>query len=102
MFDLQSIMAMLPLEKLANQIKPELPKYMEQLVLLLAMENGAGPDERTGTMLFRAQRADGTATTMATTYRLNERDEPAEVVGTLDVVATVNRLDLSALIRQAR
>lgn len=99
MFDL---LKMLPLETMAKQFKPEVPKYLQALTDLLAAEAGAQPGERVGVLLFSAPPRDGKPVTMCTAYRLDERDQPQEAIGTIDVGAAIDRLDIGALIAAAR
>lgn len=102
MLGLNNLLGMLPLESLAKQLLPEVPKYLQMITELLATEAGAQPGERTGTLFFQAKRTDGSTTTMATVYHLGDQDQPGEPIGTIDVVATINKLDLAALIAASK
>lgn len=86
------ILKMMPADKLAGMIKPHVPNLLAQAHAAIAKEAGATEGERVGVLLFLAGSG-----TMATVYRLNELDEPGEVIGTVAVAELIDRLDIAAL-----
>lgn len=79
-------------------LKPELPGILTTAAL--AIIQAAGGDPATdGAYLWRQVKANGKETIMATVYRRNELDEPGDIIGTIDVLASVERMDLSQFIQ---
>ena len=81
-----------------GMLKPELPGILTTATI--AIIQAAGGDPATdGAFLWHHRKADGKHTIMAAVYRLNELAEPGDLIGTIDVLATLDRLDLSAFIQ---
>lgn len=83
---------------IVQMLKPEIPGILNTTIT--AIVRAAGGDPATdGAYLWQHTRRDGTTTVMATVFRRNDLDEPGELVGTLDVLAALDTLDLTQFIQ---
>ena len=79
-------------------LKPEIPGILTTTISAI-IQAGGGYPATDAAFLWLHTRRDGTTTIMATIYRRTDLDEPGELVGTIDVFAALDTLDLSAFIQ---
>lgn len=79
-------------------LKPELPGILTTAVHAIIAAGGGDP-ATDAAFLWMHTRRDGTNTIMATIHRRTDLDEPGEVVGTIDVLASLDTIDLTAFIQ---
>lgn len=83
---------------LMPMVKKELPGLLPQILKAAVdaiIASGGGDPATCACMLWHGKRADGTATIMATVYRLTATKEPGEEVAILDVSELAARIDLN-------
>lgn len=83
---------------IVDMLRPHLPGILTAATTGIIQAAGGDP-ATDGAFLWHHTRRDGTATIMATVYRVGELGAPAEEVGTIDVLATLATLDLSQFIQ---
>lgn len=81
---------------LVELARPHLPDML-RMVVMGAIEAADGNPETDSAFVWLHTRPDGTLTVMATVYHRTALDEPAEAIGTVDLLERVQSMDLSAL-----
>lgn len=78
---------------IATMLKPHLGDILKTAVMGI-IEGGGGDPDTCGCFCWKGTRADGTHTVMATVFRLTDLEEPGEVIGTIDVLKSMETLNL--------
>lgn len=79
-------------------VRPHLPDILRMVVTgtVLAADGDPNTD---AAFVWLHPRPDGTITVMATVYRRSALDEPAEAIGTVDLMERLQSMDISDLIQ---
>lgn len=83
---------------IADLLKPQLPDLLTAAINIIILANGGNP-ATDGAFLWLHTRRDGSRTIMATVYRRTELDEPGEIIGSLDVLRTLESTDLAQYLK---
>lgn len=84
--------------RLVDLARPHLPAILK-LTVCGIIAAADGDPERDGAYLWHHKRDDGSDTIMATVYRRNDMGDPAEVIGTIDVLVVLDKMDLAKLMQ---
>lgn len=82
----------------AKMVKPYVGPILTVVVAEIIKAGGGTPDGY-ACLLWHTKRKNGTPTVMAKVYRINEMDEPTEVIGIVDVLQAAEALDLAQFIQ---
>lgn len=82
----------------AKMVKPFVGPILTVVVAEI-IKAGGGNIEGCACMLWHTKRKDGKPTVMAKVYRLNDMDEPTELIGIVDVLLEAEALDLTQFIQ---
>ena len=83
---------------MVGMLKPYLPDLL-RMVMTGAILAADGDPEKDGAFLWQYAKPDGTTTVMATVYRRSPLDEPMDTIGTIDLLESVDRLDLTQFLK---
>lgn len=83
---------------IVDLLRPELPGILVTATHVIIAAGGGDP-ATDAAFLWMHTRRDGTHTIMATILRRTDLDEPGEPIGTIDVLASLDTIDLTDFIQ---